>query len=180
MKDNIRNSKKGIFNATKRWIKLQYLKIIRIDDTPEKIALGMALGIASGILPTFGLGIIFAIFLALVFKANKVSAVIGTMIMNPWTSVFFWTLSYILGELIIHQRIAPNIDSAIMQIKYIEGLSIFEMLKEFISLAGKEILLPYLVGNIILTVVLSLSFYFITLKTVIAYRTVKKKGRLIP
>ncbi len=179
MKDNIKNSKKGIFNVTKRWIKLQYLKIIRIDDTPEKIALGMALGIAAGILPTFGLGIIFAIFLALLFKANKISAVIGTMIMNPWTSVFFWTLSYILGELIIHQNIAPNVASAITEIKYMEGLSILEMLKEFISLAGKEILLPYLIGNIILTMVLSVGFYFITLKMVIAYRKVKKEGKLI-
>ncbi|HCC68891.1 MAG TPA: DUF2062 domain-containing protein, partial [Nitrospiraceae bacterium] len=67
-----------------------YHQIIDINDTPEKIALGMAIGIALGILPTFGMGIILAIGLAFLLKANRLSAILGTVIANPWIAPFFW------------------------------------------------------------------------------------------
>ena len=83
--------KKHPFVRLKRKARLTYLKILRIDDPPERIARGAAIGVAMGVLPTFGLGTLFALAFAFVFRANKAASVLGSFIMNPVTTPFFWT-----------------------------------------------------------------------------------------
>src|SRR4030066_2169369 len=63
-------------------------------------ALGFALGVFLGVFPTFGLGIPLALFLASIFRWNRVSAVLGSLVMNPLTTPFFWPLSGTLGAAI--------------------------------------------------------------------------------
>ena len=96
------NGKKnhGFYTRLKRKNKLFYLRMLRQTDSSEKIALGAAIGVAAGILPTFFLGALLAIGVAYIVKANKVSAVLGTFIMNPVTTPILWTLSAMVGGLV--------------------------------------------------------------------------------
>jgi uncharacterized protein (DUF2062 family) len=84
-----------------RRVRLVKLQLLRINDPPERIARGAALGVVCGILPTFGFGGFIAFGLAFLFKANKAAAILGSLIMNPITTPFFWTFSIILGSLIL-------------------------------------------------------------------------------
>ena len=89
--------KKG--NRVERFLRFIYLKLFRINDTPQKIGLGLGLGIASGIIP--GSGPLAALFLALVFKANRASALIGSILTNTWLSVLIFPVCVKIGSFIL-------------------------------------------------------------------------------
>jgi len=157
---------KGQYNRDKnhplervrRWLKLHYLRLIRIDDPPERIARGVAIGVFLGILPTFWLGLILALILALILRANKAAAVLGTFIMNPITMPFFLTLSATVGGIIFWED-RDMVMSGIKnhQIPDIIGWSV----------------LVYLVGSTIVSTAFSVLSYFITKRMVIRHRIKK-------
>src|SRR5512135_3368866 len=118
----------------RHWLKFQYIKLVRLNDSPEKVAGGLALGVVLGILPTFGLGVVLALFLAGPFKVNRVSAVIGTLVMNPWTTPFFWALSYMAGSMVLGNHISDTISV----VKSIETNT--DLWKNILT---KQLLLPY-------------------------------------
>lgn len=150
----------------RRWVRYQYIKLVRLDDSPEKIARGFALGVVLGILPTFGLGVIAAIVLAGYLKINKASAVIGTFIMNPWTSPFFWALSYLTGSLLL----GNNLQETAALVKYLKTHE--DIWK---SLLAQRLLLPYIIGNIIITSASAATSYIACLYAVKAYKRAKGK-----
>lgn len=157
------NNKNQPHVKVKRRIRLIYLKILRIDDPPERIARGAAIGVLMGILPTFGLGGLFALALAFVLKANKAASVLGTFIMNPLTSPFFWTLSIVTGSVILRQ------DYNTMLSKF-KGESL---------LKGAELVyMVFLTGNMILCVLFTAASYYLVKNTIIRHRKHTAEKRL--
>jgi len=149
-----------------RWLRYQYVRLMRINDSPEKVASGLALGVAIGVLPSFGLGVIAALFIAGYLGLNRAAAVIGSLVMNPWTAPFFWGLSFLAGSLMLGNDLGET----------------FRVIKElkvhgdpWSSLLARELLLPYLVGNIIVTLSVCAMFYAGSLYAMRAYRRAKKK-----
>ncbi len=67
------------------------------EGTPGQRALGLALGIFSGCFPLFGLQSVLAIILASLFRGNRLLAIIGTWISNPFTYVPLYWFNYQLG-----------------------------------------------------------------------------------
>lgn len=152
-----------------RWLRYMKIKFLRINDTPEKIAKGAALGVFLGIYPTFGLGILLAWVGSAIMGWNKAASVLGSLIMNPLTTPFFWTASVATGALIFNQ------DSRL----------IFEELKSRELSADGGILwnlktsaLIYLAGNTIISVVLSIATYFLIKDVVIKHRKKRHEMRL--
>lgn len=76
--------------------KLIYDKLIKIDDSPQKIALGFGLGVFCGILP--GTGPVAALALAFVFRVNKIAALTGGLLTNTWLSVVTFVAAIKLGS----------------------------------------------------------------------------------
>lgn len=146
-----------------RWLKLQYVKLVRINDTPVKVALGMGVGVFLGIFPTFGLGMVLAFLLAWIFRFNKASAVIGSTIMNPLTTPFFWSLSCILGAVIVGGDWREILNQVKLAADTISWSNILH--QETWALLGKLLgkgLYVYLAGNILLSLGLAIVFYFLT------------------
>jgi len=143
-------------------------KLAGLDDTPKKIALGAALGVFIGVFPNPPYaGPFIAPILAHFFKLNKMAAVLGTFIMNPLFSPFFWTLSAVVGALIFGGNpvfIAESIRVAVGQSDLVR-----------IKALGLFLLLVYLVGNIIVCSVCATLTYFLTLEAVKKYKIKKKK-----
>lgn len=83
----------------KRLIAVLYIKLVRTNDTPQKIALGFGLGVFSGILP--GTGPIAAVFLASLAKANRATALLGSLATNTWLSFVTFLISMKIGSIII-------------------------------------------------------------------------------
>ncbi|OGQ59467.1 MAG: hypothetical protein A3J24_04325 [Deltaproteobacteria bacterium RIFCSPLOWO2_02_FULL_53_8] len=160
--DNNRANKADFSVRIVRRAKLLYLRILRLDDPPERIAAGAAIGILMGVLPTFGIGGALALGLAFVFKANKAAAVIASAVVNPLTSPFFWTASIVIGS-----AITGN-DSAAILAKF-KGEEIFT--------AAAEVSLVYMAGNALMSVIFTAGTYFLTKKIIVRHRERKTAKR---
>ena len=75
-----------------------YEKLFKINDTPQKVATGFGLGVFTGILP--GTGPLAALFLAFIFKANRASALLGSLLTNTWLSFVTFLLAIKTGSAI--------------------------------------------------------------------------------
>src|SRR5512135_2799707 len=87
----------------KRTLRYHWLKFLRLQDNPRKLAGGMALGIFVGLTPTIPFHFVSVIFLAPLLKISPVTAVIGIQIMNPLTIPFLYLAAFKVGHLVLHR-----------------------------------------------------------------------------
>ena len=80
------------------YLRKPYDRFLTIKGDPREIALGMALGLFVGMSPFMGIQMAVAVFLAAIFKWNKISAAIGVWISNPLTAPFIYPLTYLVGS----------------------------------------------------------------------------------
>jgi hypothetical protein len=82
---------------------LRFIKtrVLHIDDTPERIARGIAIGVFTAWLPLFGLQIFLSLIIAAILRANKVMALLFIWISNPLTALFIYYPAYRIGRFIL-------------------------------------------------------------------------------
>lgn len=90
-----KESRQGLFLKIKVFLEK---KLFKINDTPQRVAIGFGLGVFTGIFP--GAGPLAALFLAFVFRANRASALIGSLLTNTWLSVVTFLLAIKTGSAI--------------------------------------------------------------------------------
>lgn len=67
-----------------RYLKFQYYKMIRVKDTPSKVAQGVGLGVALDFaIPIPFLSIFIAFIVARIFKMNSLAAVMSASALKP-------------------------------------------------------------------------------------------------
>ena len=88
--------KRSLLNRMSRFFKVLYLKLFRIDDSPQKVALGFGLGVFLGVMP--GMGPIAALAVALLIKANRIAALLGSILTNTWLSIPVFFLAVKTGS----------------------------------------------------------------------------------
>lgn len=137
-----------------RFLKLAYLKIFRINDTPQKIALGFGIGIFLGVLP--GTGPIAAIFMAVLLRVNRASALLGSLLVNTWINI----VSFVFAI-----RIGAAVTGADWNIIYRESYTAFKdfHILNFFRLSLPKIVLPILIGFFIISFCAGIISYFIIL-----------------
>jgi len=86
-----------------RTVRYMACRIIRLSDTPYRIAGGMAIGASLSFTPIVGTHILQALAVSFFIRANYFAALVGTIIGNPWTFPFMWYLSYKLGVAVFSQ-----------------------------------------------------------------------------
>ena len=138
----------------KKTINFLFNKLFYINDSAERIALGVGLGVFSGLMP--GTGPAAALFLALIFRANRAAALLGSILTNTWLSLVTFILAIKLGSVIL---------KAHWQEVYQRGQDLihdFHWVK-FFRLSFREVLLPVIIGYIIIGLFLGILSYLITL-----------------
>ena len=141
----------------KRISRYMYLRIVRANDSPPRVSAGVAVGVFLGIFPTFGLGLVLAYVLAVVFRINKAAAVVGSLIMNPLTTPFFWTISAIVGGTMIGAE---------------RELILSELKSGMIFKAIGPAFYAYMLGNVLISLVFAVVSYFITLEIIRRHKKV--------
>ena len=136
-------------------------RLLAIDDPPERTALAFSIGVFIAFSPFLGLHTIMATALAFIFRFNKVAIYTGTFINNPFlTLVPIIIASYAVGAFLMGRPLSlPE-----------SGL---RLLKEPHLLTGSywrelwvhawDIVLPFSIGGMALSVVCSLAAYPLTL-----------------
>jgi uncharacterized protein len=82
-------------------LKYLYVRLLRLKGEPHDLALGMAIGVFSGMMPILPFQIALAVAVALCFKASKITAAIGTWISNPLNWYFVYLLDYKIGAYLL-------------------------------------------------------------------------------
>ncbi|HEX8143313.1 MAG TPA: DUF2062 domain-containing protein [Pyrinomonadaceae bacterium] len=137
-------------------------RLLAIDDPPERTALAFSVGVFIAFSPFLGLHTVMATALAFIFRFNKIAIYTGTFVNNPlFTLVPIILASYGVGAFFLGRPLGlPD-----------EGL---QLLKEPHLLTGdywrrlflhsSDILVPFAVGGMVLSVVCSLAAYPLTLR----------------
>jgi len=137
-------------NFTKESIKIQreklkahFKEIIKIRDSPHAIATGFAIGTAIAILPTFGLGALIGLAIALIFKRiSKLSLFAAFLVWNPFILAPLTLLDYEIGNFLLKG------DSIL-----VHNLEFLEILTHYSK--------AYLLGNLIVTIIVSSLSYLV-------------------
>jgi len=139
-------------NKLIQFFKTLFAKLFLINDSPQKIALGFGLGIFLGVLPASGP--IAAITLATIFRINKASALIASLLVNTWINIVTFFLALKLGSKILGinwQDIYQESNEIIQNFHF----------KNLFDKTIIKILLPTLLGYFIISLILGLIAYLL-------------------
>ena len=141
-------------NRLARFFKFLYLKLFRINDSPQKIALGFGLGIFLGILP--GTGPIASLAAAFVLRVNRASALLGSLLTNTWLSFVTFALAVKIGSAVLGvswQETSGQINRLIKHFHW----------KDLFNVSILKIALPLIIGYLIISFCLGLIAYLVAL-----------------
>jgi uncharacterized protein (DUF2062 family) len=153
----------------KNFFRYSYLKIIRINDSPHKIAGGFALGVFLGILP--GAGPMASIVLAYLLQVNRAAALAGSLLTNAWFSVITFAFAVKIGAFLTGTR---------WQQLYTDAKALVNPFhwQKFFDGASFSILKPLLAGYAAVGLIAGIVVYGIVLLIVSAYRRRKNTAKL--
>lgn len=149
-----------------------FRRLLAIDDPPERTAFAFSIGVFIAFSPFLGLHTLMATALAFLFRFNKIAIYTGTFVNNPFlTLVPIIIASYAIGAFILGRPLRiPD-----------EGLELLKNPRIFsgdyyrqVFLQSWNIVWPFSIGGLALSVVCSLLAYPLTLRALRAYRGRKK------
>jgi len=141
-------------NNILRFFKLVYAKLVKINDTDQRIALGFAVGVFCGIMPTTGP--LAALFLAFILRLNRASALLGSLLTNTWLSIVTFILSVKIGSAIMKVSWKDVRQDWVLFLQDFKWQHLFK-------LSVLKLVLPVIIGYFLIALVLGLSVYLITL-----------------
>jgi len=128
--------------------------VIKLKESPHRIALAFSAGVFIGMSPLLGLHTILGVTAAWLFRLNTFAIIAGVYVMNPWTIVPIYAFSTWLGaECLGIEQLIPNIDLSNGTFSYI--LSSLE-----------HLLVPFLFGTFLVGFISSFISYVIIYKAI--------------
>jgi uncharacterized protein (DUF2062 family) len=145
-------------NSTRKYVCERIRAILKLDEPPHRLSLAFALGIFIAFSPWLGLHIVSAVFLAWLFRLNKVVVLSASFVNNPWTIVPMYAFCLWFGVKIIGGDIkVPEIAWGSLGVR-----ELYDVLLPF--------LWPYLAGTVVVGGVAAVFSYFGILWAVKRYR----------
>jgi uncharacterized protein (DUF2062 family) len=139
-----------------------FRRLLAVDDPPERTALAFSVGVFIAFSPFLGLHTIMATLLAFLFRFNKIAIYTGTFVNNPFlTLVPIIAASYAIGAVILGRPFSlPDEGWRLLQDPHPLAASYWRHLSAHLW----DIVLPFSIGGMALSVVCSLAAYPVTLK----------------
>ena len=89
--------------ALRRVLRYHWLKFLRLQDDPRKLAWGMALGVFIAFTPTIPFHMVGALTLAALLRVSPVTAFLGIQICNPLTIPAIYLAAYKVGQFLLYR-----------------------------------------------------------------------------
>lgn len=132
----------------KRKFKKNLVRLLRLNNSPPEIALGIAIGVFIAILPVYGFHTILVIIAAIIVRpANKIAILLGTNISLPPTLPFITWTGYDIGRFFLKGDYPPLTWSDFTNVTFKKILDYYP---------------PLFLGSIILGIICAAVFYFLT------------------
>ena len=141
--------------------------LLQVTESPERTALGFAVGVFLGFSPLLGLHTILGLLVAHIVGFNRMVMLAGIYSCNPWILVPYYGFATWFGIQILGVEEGHSLES-------LNLLEIFQA--EFWQVLASEwrLLLPACVGSTILCTLLALIAYPVALHIVQKYRRLKR------
>jgi uncharacterized protein (DUF2062 family) len=123
---------------------------------PKEVALGLAIGAAVSLTPLIGLHAVLAVLLASITPSNRLAAILGTQVGNPFTLPFFFWLEYKIGSWITGVQVTTSLSFS--------HIGLEEAANRMVQLFG-EAAWPFSVGMVVLAVAVGSAVYGLTVLT---------------
>ena len=149
---------------------------MRIKGEPHDLALGLACGFFSGILPIIPFHTVLAITLAILLKSSKITAALGTWISNPLNWYFLYYANYKVGVWVLGLSAERcPITSILTAIHNNEtGMVIFHKIMS----SGGVMISAFMLGGVIMGIAVAIPSYFIFFR-VFKYIRVWRENRKV-
>jgi uncharacterized protein (DUF2062 family) len=148
-------------------------RLLVIDDPPERTALAFSIGVFIAFFPLLGLHAILATVIAFAFRFNKLAIYTGTFVNNPFlTLVPIILVSYGLGAVVIGRPLALPSES--MELLKSPHLFTSDWWGNLFKTSG-NLLWPYAIGGLLLSVICSLVAYPLTLRFLRTRQKIKSR-----
>lgn len=159
-----------------RYAKYHYLKILRLKDTPYKVAKGVALGVTLDFLPLPFISLLIAYIIAKVARFNSIAAVTTAAVLKPAVFLIFWPLNLLVGRMFLGEQ------SQISQIDNVpEPENIFKLNDYVLHMLDylKHLGTPFLLGSLINATISGVLVYLIVSRLLLyrQQRRLKKMTR---
>ncbi len=143
-------------------------RLLALDDPPERTALAFSIGIFIAFSPFLGLHTIMATALAFAFRFNKLAIYAGTFVNNPFlTLVPILLASYALGALLLGMPSGlPDEGLELLKHPHLTDRTYWRSLFDH----SRDLLVPFAIGGMLLSVVCSLVAYPLTLRLLRAHK----------
>ena len=153
-----------------------FRRLLAIDDPPERTALAFSIGVFIAFSPFLGLHTIMATAIAFLFRFNKIAIYTGTFINNPFlTLVPIIIASYAVGAFVLGRPLSiPDEGVELLKNPRLFSSDYYHTL--FVQ-SWWNIVWPFSVGAMVLSVVCSLLAYPLTLWMLRAYHRRKAQAR---
>ena len=159
-------------------------RVLTINDTPESIALGVALGMFVAMTPTVGIQMMIIVVLGTVVRANRIAGLLMVYISNPITLVPIYLANYYVGALLLGMEFRRDeFESGFGEFyQTVQTVGITEAIPAlwdaFVGL-GWELSLPLVVGGCVLGAIFGIPLYPITLRGVRAHQRRRERKRAL-
>jgi len=142
---NKSKSLKNLFSINlKRASLFYFLKLIRVKDSKDKLAIGFACGSMVSFSPFIGFHFLLAVIFAYILRGNIIASLIGTFVGNPFTFPFIWIFIYKVGNIFF-----DNDQNFSLELTF---QSLFNQ--------GYDILIPMMIGSLIVSIPIWFISYF--------------------
>jgi uncharacterized protein (DUF2062 family) len=152
-------------------------RLLHIEDAPERTALAYSIGIFLGFSPLLGLHTLLGLAIAFLFGLNRVAILLGVWTNTPWWIVPFYMMATWVGTRVTGFRI----DWATLKEIFQLGMD-----QEFISsnfwgciTSQGSLLLSFLIGSFIVSILFSIVAYPLSLKWIKFYRLKREKAGIV-
>lgn len=139
----------------RRFVRFQYLRLMRQSASSHALAMGLAVGVFVGFLPIIPFQTVVSLALAFVLRGNPVGAAIGTFVSNPLNVIPFYAMLYWVGGLLWHTSVAFDPTN----------LGMARMLE-----LGLDFFLVMCLGGVVLGIPAAFITYVLTFRGVNSYR----------
>jgi uncharacterized protein (DUF2062 family) len=139
----------------------KFKSVFLVKESPHRIGLAFAMGVFMGISPLLGLHYIGALFLAWLFKLNKLVAMVGVSVNNPWTIVPISTFCVWVGAKLVGIKVLDQVSWSDVSLMKIIGK--FSSIESFIGMVKSSwpLLVSFFVGSFLVGAITAVASYFI-------------------
>ncbi len=159
-------------------------RLRRLPDSPERIARGIAAGVAVSCTPLFGLHFISAATVAWIFRGNILASILATFFGNPVTFPIIAVSALEIGKFLLGRERSIKASEAISAFGRIWAelgnnvLAIFTsrpFVWDNMSYFGWDVFAPYMLGGVLIGAVCGPVAFFLSLPVIRAYRNRRLK-----